>query len=317
MHYLITGGAGFIGSNIAIELARRGERITILDNFSTGRYDNLASIRDRITVIDGDIRDYETVSKAVNRVDYVLHHAAVASVEWSIKDPVGSTQINLGGTVHLLEASRQAGVKRFVFASSAAVYGNTPLLPKTEDSELEALSPYAAAKVASEYYCRLYCGLYGLETVVLRYFNVFGPNQDPSGEYAAVITKFMNIMLSGGKPVIYGDGLQSRDFVFVDNVVAANLLAVESDAAVGQTINVASGQQHTLLDLLTALQEITGIEVEPRFEKEKPGDIRHSVASVSKAVGLLGYEVSTGFRDGLYSTMSHYRAKMLEQHWAE
>ena len=317
MRYLITGGAGFIGSNIAAALVRRGEKITILDNFSTGRYDNIGSIRDRITLIDGDITDYKIVCEAVRNVDFVLHHAAVASVEQSIEDSVGSTQVNLGGTVHLLEASRLAGVKRLILASSAAVYGDIPSLPKTEDSELQPLSPYAAAKIASEYYCRIYFKLYGLETVVLRYFNVFGPNQDPTSEYAAVITRFINALLSGETPVVFGDGLQSRDFVFVDNVVAANLIAVESKAAAGETFNVASGERQTVLDLLGILGEIAGIEIEPRFEKMKPGDIRHSVAGISKAVKLLGYEVSTGFREGLKYTMDHFRARIPEQNWAE
>jgi UDP-glucose 4-epimerase len=310
MHYLITGGAGFIGSNIAAELVRRGEKVTILDDFSTGLQDNIAPIKGRITVIEGDITDYRTVMRAVRNVDYVFHHAAVASVERSIEDPVGSSRVNIDGTVHLLEASRRSGVSKFVFASSAAVYGNIPSLPKAEDSELQVLSPYAAAKVAGEQYCRIYTELFGLETVVFRYFNVFGPNQDPASEYAAVISKFIRAILAGRQPTIFGDGLQSRDFVFVDNVVAANLLAVESSAAMGETFNVASGQGRTLLDLLANLKELMGVDIEPAFENERPGDVKHSVADISKAVSVLGYDASVDFREGLQSTIEHLRSKM-------
>ena len=313
MRYLITGGAGFIGSNIVIELVRRGEDVTVLDIFSTGREENIASVRDEISVIRGDIRDYETVTKAVKGMDHVVHHAAIASVESSIEDPVGSSEVNIGGTLNLLEACKREGVKRFVLASSAAVYGNLQSLPKTEDSELQTLSPYAASKLTSEHYCRIYHDLFGLETVALRYFNVFGRNQDPASEYAAVIPKFINALLLGKRPVIYGDGLQTRDFVFVDNVVSANLLAVQSKDAAGKVINIASGRKQTLLDLLAALQELVGVDVEPLFEKEKPGDIRHSVADISKAAKLLGYDIVTDFKEGLRHTIEYFKTMIPRQ----
>jgi len=317
MRYLITGGAGFIGSNIATELVRRAEEVVVLDNFSTGREDNIAPIRGRISVINGDITDYRTVSNAVKGADYVIHHAAVASVEQSIKDPLGSSQVNINGTINLLEASKLEGVKRFVFASSAAVYGNIPSLPKTEDSKVEALSPYAAAKLTGERFCRIYYKLFGLETVVLRYFNVFGRNQDPASEYAAVIPKFINALLLGKRPAVFGDGLQSRDFVFVDNIVSANLLAVESAEAAGEVVNIASGQQCTLLELLATLQELLRVQAEPLFEKEKPGDIRHSVADVSKATKLLGYGVLTDFKGGLHQAIEYFRTKIPKQAWTK
>jgi UDP-glucose 4-epimerase len=313
MRYLITGGAGFIGSNIAIELVRRGEDVTVLDIFSTGREENLSSIRDEIAVIRGDIRDYETVTSAVRGVDHVIHQAAIASVESSIEDPVGSSEVNINGTLKLLEACKREGVKRFVMASSAAVYGNIPSLPKTEDSEVQALSPYAAAKLTGEHYCRIYHDLFGLETVALRYFNVFGRNQDPASEYAAVIPKFINALLLGKPPVIYGDGLQTRDFVFVDNVVSANLLAVESKDAAGKVINIASGRKYTLLDLVAALRELMGVDIEPIFEKEKPGDIRHSVADISKATKLLGYDILTDFKEGLRHTIEYFKTMVPRQ----
>ncbi|MCK4656359.1 MAG: SDR family oxidoreductase [candidate division Zixibacteria bacterium] len=313
MRYLITGGAGFIGSNIAIELVRRGEDVTVLDIFSTGREENLSSIRDEIAVIRGDIRDYETVTSAVRGVDHVIHQAAIASVESSIEDPVGSSEVNINGTLKLLEACKREGVKRFVMASSAAVYGNIPSLPKTEDSEVQALSPYAAAKLTGEHYCNIYHDLFGLETVALRYFNVFGRNQDPASEYAAVIPKFINALLLGKPPVIYGDGLQTRDFVFVDNVVSANLLAVESKDAAGKVINIASGRKYTLLDLVAALWELMGVDIEPIFEKEKPGDIRHSVADISKATKLLGYDILTDFKEGLRHTIEYFKTMVPRQ----
>ncbi len=313
MRYLITGGAGFIGSNIAIELVRRGEDVTVLDIFSTGREENLSSSWDEITVTRGDIRDYETVTNAVRGMDHVMHLAAIASVESSIEDPVGSSEVNISGTLNLLEACKREGVKRFVMASSAAVYGNIPSLPKTEDSEVQVLSPYAAAKLTGEHYCRIYHDLFGLETVALRYFNVFGRNQDPTSEYAAVIPKFINALLLGKPPVIYGDGLQTRDFVFVDNVVSANLLAVESKDAAGKVINIASGRKYTLLDLLAALRELMGVDVEPIFKKEKPGDIRHSVADISKATKLLGYDILTDFKEGLGHTIEYFKTTVPRQ----
>ena len=317
MHYLVTGGAGFIGSNITAELLRRGETITVLDDFSTGRKENIAAFRDRIELIEGSITDFDTVTKAVSGVDYVIHHAAVPSVVVSIEDPVGSSEVNIGGTLRLLEASKRAGVKRFVFASSAAVYGDLPSLPKTEESELQTLSPYAAAKLTGEYFCKIYYRLFGLQTVSLRYFNVFGPNQDPKSEYAAVIPRFINALLAGTKPVIFGDGMQSRDFIYVDDVVAANLLAIESNDAVGETINVAGGRRFSLLDLLGILKEVIGVEIKPIFEKEKQGDIKHSVADVSKAAKLLRYKLRVDFREGLSRTVEYFKTVASKKAWTE
>lgn len=317
MHCLITGGAGFIGSNIALELVRLGHRVSILDNFSTGREENISSVLDSVTVIEGDITNFETVRRSVRDIDYVFHHAAIASVERSIQDPLGSSEVNLGGTLNLLEASRKEKVKAFLFASSAAVYGNEPTLPKSEDSPIQVLSPYAASKAASEHYCRLYHELYGLRTVVLRYFNIFGPNQDPQSEYAAVIPKFINALLTGQRPTVFGDGRQSRDFVFVDRVVSANLLAAKSESAAGETFNVASGRSYTLLDLLEALRRLIDVDTEPRFEAEKPGDIRHSLADISKAMDKLGYVDAADFEEGLRSTVEYFKMRNREQAWSK
>ncbi len=307
MRYLITGGAGFIGSNLAAELVSRGERVRIIDNFSSGRHENLEKIKNDIELVEGSITNRALVDETVSGVDYVLHHAAIPSVVESVEDPVGSTDVNVGGTINVLDAARRNGVKRLVFASSAAVYGDLPDLPKSEESELKPLSPYAAAKLTGEYYCRVFCELYGLETVCLRYFNVFGPNQDPQSEYAAVIPKFINSLLCGEKPRIFGDGLQTRDFVSVRNVVNANLAALKSPKAVGESINVACGMQNSLLDLLDVLRDLIHSDVEHVFEDEKPGDIKHSVAAIDKARDLLGYELEQTFEEGLDQTIDYFR----------
>ncbi|MFH1892118.1 MAG: SDR family oxidoreductase [Candidatus Zixiibacteriota bacterium] len=309
MHYLITGGAGFVGSNIATRLVSMGEKVTVLDNFSSGRISNLEAVRKDIRLIEGDIRDFETVAKAMKNVDYVLHQAAIASVELSVKDPVGSTEVNIGGTLNVLEASKRAGIERLVFASSAAVYGDLPDLPKSECSLLKVLSPYAAAKLAGEHYCRIYSELFGLETVCLRYFNIFGPYQDPNSDYSAVIPKFIECLLSGNQLRMFGDGEQSRDFLYIDNVVSANLLATKSNDAVGESINIAAGKRFNLLELLDILKNITTVDAEPLFEAEKPGDIKHSVADISKAKKLLRFDVDVDFREGLARTVEHFRTK--------
>jgi UDP-glucose 4-epimerase len=307
MRYLVTGGAGFIGSNIAAQIVNRGGKVVILDNFSTGRKDNIDPICRKIELVEGDIRDNKTVEHAMRGADYVIHDAAVASVEFSVADPIGSSEVNINGTIHLLEAARKAGVKRFVFASSAAVYGDLPELPKREDSQLKTLSPYAASKLVSEYYCRIYNDLYGLETVCLRYFNVFGPNQDPASEYAAVIPKFINALLEDRSPTIFGDGMQTRDFVFVDDVVSANLSALETPGVSGRSYNIAGGRQYTLHDLLNALKEITGSAAEPVYKPEKPGDIKHSAADISLAKKCLRYEAKIDFKEGLRKTLAYFK----------
>lgn len=313
MKYLVTGGAGFIGSNIVAELVSRGETVRILDDFSTGRMENISRIKGKIELIKGDIRDFDAVARSMSGVDVVFHQAAIPSVELSIADPVGSSEVNISGTINLLEAARVAGIKRFVFASSSAVYGDLADLPKTEQSELKSLSPYAAAKLVGEDYCRIYYELYGLETVVLRYFNVFGSNQNPASDYAAVIPKFVNVLLTAGQPVIFGDGQQSRDFVYVDNVISANLLASEAPDVAGKVYNVAGGVRFTLFDLLEVLKELLGVDVEPAFKPEKQGDIRHSGADISLAEKELGFEITVDFREGLRRTIEYFRSRTPEK----
>ena len=307
MLYLITGGAGFIGSNIVAELVRQNEKVRIIDNFSSGRKENIAPFANRIEIIDGDIRDYWTVEEAVQGVDYVLHQAALPSVIRSVINPISSNDVNITGTLNLLEASRKAGVKKFVAASSSSVYGESEELPKHEKMFPSPLSPYAANKLTLEHYCMIYNRLYDLPTVCLRYFNVFGPNQDPSSEYSAVIPKFIFALLAGAQPTIYGDGLQSRDFTYIANTVYANLMAAQKDEVRGEIFNVAVGERYTLLELLDQLNEILGTKIEPILADERPGDIKHSLAAVSKAEKLLGYKKLVGFREGLEKTVEHFK----------
>lgn len=248
--YLVTGGAGFIGSNIVEELVDRNESVRVLDNLSTGRRENIEPFMDKIEFIEGDLRDLDAVRKAVEGVDYVLHQGALPSVPRSIDEPLTTNEVNVNGTLKVLIAARDAGVKRVVYASSSSIYGNSEVLPKREDMPPNPLSPYAISKLAGENYCRIFYQIYGLETVCLRYFNVFGPRQDPTSQYSAVIPKFINAMLNGERPIIYGDGKQSRDFTFVANVVQANLLACEANGVAGELFNVACGERYTLLDLI-------------------------------------------------------------------
>ncbi|MBN1894420.1 SDR family oxidoreductase [bacterium] len=299
--YLVTGGAGFIGSNIVEELIRRGEKVRILDNFSTGKRENLTAFLDRIEVMEGDIRSYHIVRKAVEDVDYVLHQAALPSVPRSIADPVTTNEVNVGGTLNVLDAARDAGVKRLVFASSSSIYGNIEKLPKTEDMPLQPLSPYAVAKLAGEKYCRVFYSIYGLETVTLRYFNVFGPRQDPTSQYSAVIPKFIDAMRNGRAPVIYGDGEQSRDFTYVGNVVHANLLACQADSAAcaGEAFNVACGKRITLNRMIELINRFLNVAVRPTHTEPRPGEVRHSQADIGKARRLLGYTVKKDFESGL------------------
>ncbi len=305
--YLVTGGAGFIGSNIAAELVRRGETVRVIDDFSTGRRENLEEILHGIEFIEGDICESAAVRQAVSGVDYVLHQAAIPSVERSVNDPIATNRANVDGTVSLLVAARDSGVKRVVFASSSSVYGDSPSLPKTEDMPPNPLSPYAASKLIGEYYCRIFQSLYGLETICLRYFNVFGPKQDPTSQYAAVIPLFIAAVASDRKPVVYGDGLQSRDFSFVENVVEANVLACAAPGeATGQIYNIACGERFTLLDLLDELGRILEKKPEPIFEPPRPGDIKHSLADISQAREFLGYEPKLDFAEGLHRTVAWF-----------
>jgi UDP-glucose 4-epimerase len=301
--YLITGGAGFIGSNLVRAVLGRGDRARVLDDFSTGRRANLDELvgHERLTVIEGDIRDPETCRAAIDGVDYVLHQAASPSVPRSVADPVGTNDVNVVGTLHLLEAARQRGVRRFVFASSSSVYGESETLPKEEKMPPAPISPYGLQKLCGESYCRLYHRLYGLPTVALRYFNVFGPRQDPASEYAAVVPRFVAAIRAGRNPVIYGDGEQTRDFNHVDNAVQVNLLACQAPLdACGEAYNVGSGSRVSLRQLVAILAELAGRRVEVDHAPARAGDIRHSLASIDKAAAGLGYRPTVDLRSGLF-----------------
>jgi nucleoside-diphosphate-sugar epimerase len=305
--YLVTGGAGFIGSHIVDALIGRGQRVRVLDNFSTGHRENLAHLRERIEVIEGDVRDAAAVQAAMDGIEYVLHQAALPSVPRSVADPLTTNEVNVRGTLNVLQAARQTGVHRVVFASSSSVYGNAPALPKAETLPVNPLSPYAVSKLAGECYCRSFHQVYGLPTVALRYFNVFGPRQDPLSQYAAVIPRFITALLHGERPTIYGDGSQSRDFTFVANVVQANLLACEHDEANGQAINVACHEQHTLTELYSRLAELLGTPLKPQFLTERVGDVQHSLAAIDLAHRLLDYAPVVSWQQGLSTTVAWYQ----------
>jgi nucleoside-diphosphate-sugar epimerase len=300
MDILVTGGAGFIGSHIVEGLLREGHNVRTIDNIATGKDENVARGAE---LIRGDIRKPEVVKEAVSGVQCIMHQAALPSVQRSIKDPVMSNEVNVSGTLNLLCAARDCGAERFVFASSSSVYGNIPKLPKREDMKPEPVSPYAITKLVGECYCRAFHDIYGLKTVSLRYFNVFGPRQDPLSEYSAVIPKFINLIKTGGKPVIYGDGEQSRDFTYVKNVVKANLLAMKAGNVGGEVFNVACGERFTLNELVAKLNSIMGKDVRPEYGEERKGDVRHSLADISKARERLGYEPEWDFESGLRETV--------------
>jgi len=305
--YLVTGGAGFIGSNIVHELVGRGETVRVLDDLSTGRMENLAGLLDRIEFMNGSITEIEMVQRAVDGADFVLHQAALASVQRSVDDPLASNEANVRGTLNLLIAARDAGVKRFVFASSSSVYGESEELPKREEMPTAPISPYGVSKLAGEAYCRAFYEVYGMPTVALRYFNVFGPRQDPNSHYAAVIPLFIMALLEEKRPTLFGDGQQSRDFSYVSNVVNANLLASQSKGAIGQIFNIACQRQHSLLDLLNILNDLLGSNIEPMVAPPRAGDIKHSLADIGKARHLMGYEPKIGFHEGLARTVLWYR----------
>lgn len=319
--YLVTGGAGFIGSNITEELLRRGEHVRVLDNFSTGKRENIQfpdlspggrrgkSQITTLDVIEGDIRDQKSVRSAMQGVDYVLHQAALPSIARSVADPLASNDVNVNGTLNVLVAARDEKVKRFVYASSSSVYGNTTLLPKHEGMQAQPISPYAVSKLAGERYGLAFYEVYGLPTVCLRYFNVFGPRQDPTSQYSGVIPKFITAMLHGVAPVIYGDGMQSRDFTYVTNIVKANLLACEREGVVGYVMNIASSERHTLLDLHEDLAAITGQNIESVFEDARPGEVKHSMAAIDIAVEKLGYGLEVDWLTGLRKTVDWYAAR--------
>jgi len=303
-HYLITGGAGFIGSRLAHALVARGDRVRILDSFVTGRRENLEGLGERSEVHEGSVDDPATVERAMVGIEYVLHQAALPSVQRSVELPLESHATNLTGSLHLLVAAQKVGVRRFVYASSSSVYGDSPQLPKVETMPVAPLSPYAVGKLGGELYCKVFHKLHGLETVSLRYFNVFGPGQRPDSAYAAVVPRFVEALLRGEAPVIYGDGMQSRDFTYIDNVVQANLAACSAGPAVaGEAFNIACGEAVTLLDLLQKMAEVSGRGVAPRFEPPRAGDVRNSLADIGKATRLLGYRPSVSFREGLRRTL--------------
>ena len=307
--YLVTGGAGFIDSHIAEALVERGHTVRVLDNLTTGKKENMAAFAGQVEFIKGDIRDVETCSKAVKGADHVLHGAAIASVPGSIADPLLTNAVNVTGTLNLLLAARDAGVRSFVLASSSSVYGDDPALPKQEGREGKPLSPYAISKLVGEKYGEVFHGLFGLKAVALRYFNVFGPRQDPLSQYAAVIPLFITKILKGERPVIYGDGEQSRDFIFVEDVVQANLRAAECGAAGGESINIACGEGMTVNGLLAAVNEVLGTKVEAVCAAARPGDIKHSIADVRKARRLIGFKPGVSFVDGLRETIAWYKGR--------
>jgi UDP-glucose 4-epimerase len=305
--FLVTGGAGFIGSHIVEALVRRGDRVRVLDNLSTGFLANLDAVRERIEFIEADLVDAEAVARAVEGVESIFHEAALASVPLSVEHPLRTHAACATGTVTLLDAARRAGVRRVVYASSSALYGDRPGSPKHETDLPAPISPYGAAKLAAEYYCGAFSASFSIETVALRYFNVFGPQQDPKNPYAAVIPIFITAILSGRSPVIYGDGRQSRDFTYVADVVQANLLAADAPAAANRVMNVATGRSVDLLELLAGLNEVLGARIEPVFAPPRPGDIRESTADITLARTLLGYEPQVRLIDGLRRSIDYYR----------
>jgi len=308
--YLVTGGAGFIGSNLVDELLRRGHRVRVLDNLSTGRPENLAAVRERIDFFNADICNLETIRPCFAGVDYVLHLAALPSVPRSVADPISANRVNIEGTLNVLLAAREAGVKRVVFAASSAAYGDNPILPRVESHEPRPLSPYALTKVAGEYYCQIFTRLYGVEAVALRYFNIFGPRQDPHSQYTGVLSKFITAYIKGTTPTIFGDGEQSRDFTYIDNVVDATLRACIAPDAPGKVINVGVGGRFTLNQTIALLDQIFGKQVTPRYDPPRSGDVLHSQADISLARQVLGYEPKVPYEQGLKKTVEWYRAEL-------
>jgi UDP-glucose 4-epimerase len=306
---LVTGGCGFIGSHLVAALLARGDTVRVLDNLSTGRRANLGALAPHVELLEGDLGDPDLVARAVAAVDAVLHQAALASVPRSVAAPLPTHEADATGTLHVLLAARAAGVRRVVYAGSSSAYGDAAPLPKHEDLPVRPLSPYAAAKLAGEHYCAAFAHSLGLETVTLRYFNIFGPRQDPQSQYAAVVPRFVTALLGGRPPTIYGDGTQSRDFTYVDNAVAANLLALDAAEASGEAINVACGERYSLLDLVAALNAALGTAIAAEHAPRRAGDVQHSLASIAKAERLLGYRPVVGFAEGLRRTVAWYQAQ--------
>jgi len=309
--YLITGVAGFIGSSLARAVLAQGDKVRGIDNLSTGKRDNIAEIANKIDFREADLADLDALQDACRGVDYVFHEAAIPSVPKSVLDPLGSNRANVDGTVHVLIAARDAKVKRVVYAASSSAYGDTPTLPKHEGMPPNPISPYAVAKLASEYYMTSFYRCYGLETVCLRYFNIFGPRQDPSSPYSGVLAKFITQMLNGEQPTILGDGKQSRDFTYIDNVVSANLLAAKAPAiqAAGQVFNVATGTRIDLNETFHTLKKIIGFKGEVNYGPDRAGDVKHSLADLSRTEKHLGYKPLVNFEEGLRRTVDWYRGQ--------
>jgi nucleoside-diphosphate-sugar epimerase len=308
--YLVTGGAGFIGANIVEELLEQGAAVRVIDNFATGRRENLKPFEGKIDFREVDICSLEAVKASFVGVDFVLHQAAIPSVPKSVIDPITSHNADLTGTLHVLWAAKEAGVKRVVYAASSSAYGDSPLLPKREDMISKPISPYGLMKYVGEEYCRLFTQLYGLETVSLRYFNVFGPRQDPSSEYSGVLSRFITAMLAGERPVIFGDGEQSRDFTYVENVVQGNLLACHARQASGKVYNLACGCRISLNEVVRLLNRMLGTNLEPVYQTERIGDIKHSLAEISRATAELKFLPTVQFEEGLRRTVEWYRKQL-------
>jgi len=304
--FLLTGGAGFIGAHIVKRLVGEGAVVRVVDNLSTGQVARLETLRCSIEYVEADLADNLVSDEVVKDVDYVLHQAAIPSVQRSVRDPIGTNRANVTATLNLLESCRKTGIRRFVYAASSSAYGDTEVLPKSEEMPPNPLSPYALQKLAGEHYCKLYYSLYGLETVCLRYFNVFGPGQDPHSEYSAVIPKFISKLLINELITVYGDGEQSRDFTYVENVVDANLLALQATKACGKVLNVGCGERITLNTLIQLLEEIVGVKAKVSYSASKPGDVRHSLADINLARRLLEYEPKVMVKEGLRRTVEAF-----------
>ncbi len=304
--YLVTGGAGFVGSHVIEALVEKGEKVRVFDNFSTGKKENLSPFREKVEILEGDVRDASLCERAVEGAEYVVHLAALHEVPRSVERPLETHEINVTGILNLLIAAKRTGVRRFVYASSSAVYGDSPVLPRVEESVSPVSSPYAASKMAGEHYCRLFSSLYGLDTVSLRYFNLYGPRQDSASQYAGVIPKFVSALLADTSPTIYGDGEQSRDFIYVKDCVDATVAACHTSGISGEVMNIGTGRQTTVNQLCTLIQKILGRRIPPRFDAPQPGDIRYDYADVSKATRLLSCRPSWDIHHGLEKTVEWY-----------
>jgi len=309
MRCLVTGGAGFIGSHLVEGLLERGHSVRVVDNFLTGKRENLARVVSKIELVEGDIRDFSLCQKITREIDWIFHQAALPSVPRSVEDPGLSNEINVTGTLNLLIAAREAAVKKFIFASSSSVYGDDQNLPKKEDILGQPLSPYAITKRVGEMYCLVFNQLYGLSTICLRYFNIFGPRQDPHSQYAAVIPNFIQRMIESRPPVIFGDGFQSRDFTYVANVVEANIRAAEVTEVEKRIFNIACGQRITVMELVEWINRILGKDIKPVFDPPRPGDIKHSYADISLAQKYLDYQPKVNFEAGLRATIKWYQQR--------